>query len=236
MARLLVHVEGETEETFVNGILRPHLTNAGFHGVSARLLGNARARTRRGGIRSWAAVSGDIVRHLKADQNVFSTVMVDYYALPRDGPNAWPGRNTPPNLVTSAKGKHVEAAILSDIAGRLDTTTEYCRFVPFVLMHEFEALLFSDCQAFAESIGMPHLAPDLLQIRNSFASPEEINDSPLTAPSKRVEGLIPGYQKPLYGNVAASQIGLETIRAECVNFADWISRLEALPNAVAGQP
>ena len=42
MSRLLVHVEGETEETFVNELLRPHLAGRGWSVVSARLLGNAR--------------------------------------------------------------------------------------------------------------------------------------------------------------------------------------------------
>ena len=233
MARLFVHVEGETEETFVTQILRPHLCGAGFHAVSPKLLGNARARAKRGGIRNWGSTSEDILRHLKEDQNLFSTVMVDYYALPKMGPNAWPGRDAPENLTSSEKGKRVEAAILQDIATRLGTTPELCRFIPFVMMYEFEALLFSDCQAFANGLGMPHLAPKLLAIRKVFSTPEEINDSPHTAPSKRVEALIPGYQKPLYGNVAASEIGLEVIRAECANFADWLLRLEALPHAAA---
>ncbi len=226
MARLFVHVEGETEETFVNQILRPHLCNVGYHNVSAKLLGNARARTHRGGIRRWPAVRDDILRHLKGDQDVFSTVMVDYYALPRDGDQAWPGRNADVNLTASEKGKLVESAIKQDIADRMGVPTELCRFVPYVMMYEFEALLFSDCQVFAESIGMPNITAELSDIRASFASPEEINDSPQTAPSKRVASLVPGYQKPLFGNVVAHAIGLDAIRAECANFSDWLLRLE----------
>src|SRR5256885_1583241 len=49
MARLLIHVEGETEETFVNEVLAPHLLSFGYESVSARLIGNARQRDRRGG-------------------------------------------------------------------------------------------------------------------------------------------------------------------------------------------
>jgi predicted ATP-dependent endonuclease of OLD family len=52
MARLLIHVEGETEETFVNELLADHLYNHGYEIVSARLLGNARLREKRGGIRA----------------------------------------------------------------------------------------------------------------------------------------------------------------------------------------
>lgn len=67
MTRLLVHVEGETEESFVNEVLGPHLLRCGYSSVNARLVGNARARSRRGGIRSWAVVRKDIVSHLKED-------------------------------------------------------------------------------------------------------------------------------------------------------------------------
>ena len=104
------------------------------------------------------------------------------------------------------------------------------RFVPFVMMHEFEALLFSDCQGFAEGIGGdPQLAGKFQEIRAQFDTPEHINDSPVTAPAKRVLALMPGYQKPLDGTNAALRIGLDTIRSQCPHFADWLSRLEQLP-------
>lgn len=52
MSRLLVHVEGQTEEDFVNEVLGPHLWAYGYTQVSARLLGNARLRSRRAGIKA----------------------------------------------------------------------------------------------------------------------------------------------------------------------------------------
>jgi hypothetical protein len=82
------------------------------------------------------------------------------------------------------------------------------RFVPFVVMHEFEGLLFSDCAAFSRVIGGSGLEADFRKIREQFPTPEEINDSPNTAPSKRVEALVPGYQKPLFGVLAVLEIGL----------------------------
>ena len=78
MARLLIHVEGETEETFIDELLGPHLVNQGWSIVSARLLGNARLRDRRGGIKSWTSVRDEIVRHLREDTGRVVTTMVDY--------------------------------------------------------------------------------------------------------------------------------------------------------------
>ena len=99
------------------------------------------------------------------------------------------------------------------------------------MMHEFEALLFSDCEQFGRGIGRPDLAASFQGIRDQFASPEEIDDSPETAPSRRVELLVAGYQKPLLGILAALEIGLDAMRGECPHFAMWLSRLEALAAA-----
>ncbi len=92
MSRLLIHVEGQTEETFVNEILAPRLYKRGYEKVGARLVGNARQRDRRGGIRAWAAVRNDIIRHLKEDPGSLATTFIDYYGLPQTGARAWPGR------------------------------------------------------------------------------------------------------------------------------------------------
>lgn len=96
-------------------------------------------------------------------------------------------------------------------------------------MHEFEGMLFSDCAKFAAGIYQPELETRLQEIRDSFATPEEINDSPLTAPSKRVEQLCPTYTKPLFGILAALHIGLEAIRQQCPHFRQWIETLENYP-------
>ena len=101
------------------------------------------------------------------------------------------------------------------------------RFIPYAAMHEFEALLFSDCARFADAIGRPEIASGFQGIRNVFQIPEEIDDSPKTAPSKRVEALAPGYRKPLFGTLAALEIGLCRMRREYPHFADWLARLKA---------
>jgi hypothetical protein len=154
--------------------------------------------------------------------------MVDYYALPQAGNKAWPSRLEAANLPFKKKAATIEAALLADLSAEMGDGFDPKRFVPFIVMHEFEGLLFSDCDAFAKGLGRPDLANELSKIRQRFTNPEEINDSPHTAPSKRVEGLIPEYQKPLHGNVAALEVGLQKIRQECRNFANWLGNLETL--------
>ena len=184
-------------------------------------MGNARLRTRRGGIRAWESVKRDIVNHLRSDRTCVATTMVDYYGLPE----AWPGRVRSKNLRSvEEKAACVEDAVRDDVVTEIGSSE---RFVPFILMHEFEGLLFSDCAAFSRGIGRPDLEDGLRTIRGNFGTPEEINDSAETAPSKRVKNLLPGYEKPLFGVLAALEIGLPRIREECPHFDGWLKQLES---------
>ena len=225
MTRLLVHVEGQTEESFVDQVLRPHLVSGfGYTDVSARLMGNARQRSKRGGARGWDAVRKEIVRHLQQDPEAKSTTMVDFYGLPQTGDRAWPGREQASGIPFEQKADVVETEMARDIEGEFGAS--HNRFLPYVVMHEYEGLLFSDPDRFAEAIGSTELTGEFRAIRNGFRTPEEINDSPDTAPSRRVESLFPRYQKPLMGTIAAQQIGLAAIRKECPHFNDWVQTLE----------
>jgi hypothetical protein len=228
MARLLIHVEGQTEESFVNQVLRDHLVDRGYDTVVARIVGNARLRRQRGGIRPWSSVRRDIISHLRQDSNAISTTMVDYYGLPQKGDEAWPGRAQAIGHKTMRKAASVEDALLRDLASAMRSSFNSARFVPFVVMHEFEGLLFSDCTAFSRGIGHPELETRLRAIREQFETPEDINDSPDTAPSKRVEALMPGYQKPTLGVRAVREIGLAGIRGKCPHFDAWLKQLESL--------
>ncbi len=102
-------------------------------------------------------------------------------------------------------------------------------------MHEFEALLFSDCATLAEVVGHPGLTVELQGIRNQFETPEHIDDAPSSAPSKRILEMVPEYRKTVDGVLAATRIGLDTIRSACPHFNDWLVRVEGVPGLVAGE-
>ena len=174
MARLLVHVEGETEESFVNEVLAGHLHGFGYTKVSARLVGNARQLDRRGGIRAWSSIRKDILRHLKEDAGCLSTTMVDYYALPQSGERAWPGRADAGLRSFAEKASTVEVALREDICIEMGVGFDPRRFVPYVMMHEFEGLLFSDTAKMSEGIGRPDLAPAFEVIREQFSTPRKL--------------------------------------------------------------
>lgn len=113
--------------------------------------------------------------------------------------------------------------------GEMGPSFDLRRFIPFVVMHEFEGLLFSDCARLASSLNRKDLIEPLEKIRGQFESPEDIDDSAQTAPSKRIVNLMPNYQKVLHGNEAMLEIGLEAVRKACPIFDRWITTLEAIP-------
>ena len=74
----------------------------------------------------------------------------------------------------------------------------------------------------------PKTLQSLLEIRAQSQTPEHINDSPLTAPSKRLAQVYEGRYGKTEGNIVASLIGLATIRRECRHFDAWLTKLENL--------
>ena len=227
MSRLLVICKGQTEETFVNEALASHLYSKGWSSVSARIMGNARQRSRRGGIKGWPPVRNEIALRLQQDTGCYITTLVDYYALPKSGTKQWPGRLKAEQRHYAERAQVIEEAILSDFSKTVPPSA-VSRFIPFILIHEFEALCFADSLAFCKAIGRSDIAGEMIEIRSQFESPEEINDSPETAPSKRIIDLHPSYQKPIEGNVGILEIGLEKLREECSQFSEWIRRLEEI--------
>jgi hypothetical protein len=148
--------------------------------------------------------------------------MLDLYGL-RAG---FPGMSSMTDLAGIDRAKRIETAILLDIIAAAPELRADLRLIPYLQVHEYEGLLFSDTNAFATALGRPDLADRLENIRSAFSTPEDINDEPNTAPSKRIVSLYPAYKKVIEGTLAAQAIGLKKILDECTHFRDWVQRLE----------
>ena len=152
--------------------------------------------------------------------------MLDYYGLP----TAFPGKTEAGNDVQcKEKFQRIVQSLSSQVTKTLGEKAGQ-RFIPYIQMYEFEALLFSQPQVLADSLQQSRLAESFARIRQQFATPEEINDSPQTAPGKRIEKLYLAYDKPVHPLLAAREIGLEAICRECHLFNDWVKGLESLAN------
>lgn len=222
MARVHVICEGQTEETFVKELLIPYFAPMEIY-LLPSLLGKP---GHKGGNVKFDRLFTDIRNRIKGDPDAYCTTFFDFYALPTD----FPGKEAAnAQIRIQEKINLVCSGLVSALEAKLGGSSLH-HFIPYVQMYEFEALLFSDAEGFAKGIDHPELAEKFQHIRDNFSSPEEINDSPITAPSKRVLELVEGYEKPLHGSLAASEIGLERIRRECSLFDEWLKRLEDLKN------
>jgi hypothetical protein len=220
MIRLHVICEGQTEEMFVNELLAPAIFPNGIQLIPA-LVGKP---GHKGGNFKFQRLLADVKNRLLSDRDAYCTTFFDYYGLPQD----FPGKEV---LAAQAdirdKAQAVQSAMTVELT-RFIGEDPMRRFIPFVQMYEFEALLFSDPQAFAQGIDRIDLTESLTAIVDKFETPEHINNSPITAPSKRILKLIAGYQKPVMGSLAALEIGLDAMRGKCNLFNDWITDIESL--------
>ena len=122
----------------------------------------------------------------------------------------------------------LENAITDGLSAEVNIEPRF--ILSYVQLHEFEALLFSDVDKFEYVLdGWNESVRETLEaISNQFATPEDINNHPTTAPSKRIlKSFAPGtYSKTIHGPIIAEEIGIETIRIKCPGFNLWLEKLE----------
>jgi hypothetical protein len=213
-------VEGQTEESFVKNVLAEVLWGNNVHPTPI-LLGTP---GHKGGRTSYARVKRDVLVLLKQDPGAYCSTMVDLYGL---GPG-FPGHPPPDHLSNVEKVRHVEQAVKENICEEIPDLQADRRFIPYLQLHEYEAILFSDPAAFATGINHPNLQGQFQRIRDEVESPEDINNDPETAPSKRVLAVCPNYRKVIEGTQAAAAVGIPIMREECQHFREWIESLEEL--------
>ena len=93
MKAKIIHIlcEGQTEQGFVEEVLRPYLQDKGIKGIKSTLIETNKKKNARGGLLSYnhaltdlrllqrTKIDGDFERHI-------FTTMFDFYALPDDFP------------------------------------------------------------------------------------------------------------------------------------------------------
>lgn len=216
MKRLLILVEGTTEERFVNLVLRDHLLARSVIAIPRILLTKHvdNGPTFKGGVTNWAQIKRDL-RNLLGDTNAAGiTTLIDYYGLPRDVPGMSTRKGSAGTRVV-----HVEKAIADQFNDR--------RLRPFLMLHEFEAMLFTNIKKWEHRFDDPAA---IARLKSDVAGlePEGINETPQGAPSKRILRRLESYEKPFHGPDALKDIGLDAIREACPHFAAWLTWAESL--------
>ena len=173
-------------------------------------------KTFKGGIVSYRKVRRDILRLLGDTSAVLVTTMMDYYGLPDD----FPGKKRVQPGTPQQRVNYLEEAFAADIGNR--------RFLPFLVLHEFEALILTQPQEIGKVLPqyqkrIPNLIRDI-----QGQAPEEIDEGPDTHPAARILRYFPKYSKALDGPKIAKYIGLGIMRSKCPHFDGWLLRLEEL--------
>lgn len=211
MRRLAITVEGQTERAFVRLLLTEHLRNYGVETFPI-LLGSGQRKGAVGGDVSVKRLAGEMIYLLRSFDAV--TSLVDYYGFRKKG---------------RATVEELEAKVRKAIGERVRRPERAKNLIPYIQLHEFEALLFSEVGCFGDLENVPDGVVEVLrQVRERFETPEDIDDGRATAPSKRILAAIPDYDKVAHGSEVARCIGLPGIRAKCLRFDRWVRLLEAL--------
>lgn len=219
--------EGPTEERFVKDVLKPFLFGFGIV-IKRQLLYTSRKKEAQGGLISYQQAKNDLLMWMKSvahrnSETHYFTTMFDLYALPTD----FPGMSHY-NGISDAyvKVENIERAFALDINSP--------NFIPYIQLHEFEALMFCDIKKL--TIEYPQCSKEIENLENDLAkyngNPELINNSPETAPSKRIIAAIEGkhkynYNKPRSGAVVTASIGLPTLMQNCRHFREWIDKIHS---------
>jgi hypothetical protein len=219
--RLYVLVEGQTEAQFVQEVLGPVLMErlTYCYPVIVETSRDVHGRKRRGGGR-WARWSRDLKR-LTGEQSggdVRFTTMFDLYGLPSDFPG-----------LAEARGAESAAERCGLLEQSMAAAVGDRRLIPNIVCHEFEALLLAALESLELLLDNPRDRAGLGQLRADIGElePEDVDDGPETAPSKRIARRVPGFRKTVHGPEALARAGLTTLRQRCPRFDAWVSKLES---------
>ncbi len=105
------------------------------------------------------------------------------------------------------------------------------RFIPYIQLHEFEALVLAN-PANLEAEYFEHKEAIKGRLQNVLdevgGNTELINDNPTTAPSKRILKVIHEYDKVNVGASIAGINGIDFLKKKCHHFSEWLDKLEKL--------
>lgn len=213
MRGIYIICEGPTEEEFVNSILRPYFNTYQIYDVRPILMTTSKGH--KGGDVKYDRLKFNIDKLLKSETDILVTTFIDFFRLKNDFPKYGDAQAIQNKI---HKVDFLEQALVDAINNP--------RFIPYIQLHEFEGLLFAAKDGF-------EFLPDLKQVNlnslflavNEKQNPEELNDGELTAPSKRLEQLIPGYRKTFHGPIIAEINQMNILLERCTRFRNWINNL-----------
>ncbi len=152
MSEVFAVVEGPAEQVFVRDVLAPWLGFQGVYMQASPIGGN-----------SYLDAKRHIVNFLKQRSDTYVTCLFDYYGMKSD----WPSREEARSLYHDNRPALIEESVFSNIQESFIDLIGG-RFIPYVQMHEFEALLFSYPPALAKALANKSSEDVFQAIRDRF--------------------------------------------------------------------
>ena len=215
MIRLIIVCEGQTEQAFCKSVLSPYFFGKGI------VIQAPTIKHTKGGIVRWSILKKQIETHLFGEPQTFVTTLIDYYGLYEK--HSFPDWDECEKI----QDKNDRMTALEDALKNNIHPNFRHRFIPYLQLHEFEGLLFNDIDIFYDQFPDSDLIGkvELKETFQKYPNPEMINSSRATSPSHRLERIIKGYNKVVYGDLLAEEIGLTRMRNKAPRFNSWIKTL-----------
>lgn len=223
-SEVFIIVEGRTEQTFIENILKPEFSYKGVM-LHPCQIGNP---GHKGGNINIDRFLNDFEKFLKQRNDTYISTMFDYYGIDSNWPGYFSKEENERNLKAIDKYKKIIKKTKQYLFNKFPDYKDQIknRFIPYFSMHEFESLLFTKPEILADKINIS--VNSIKSIVDNFDTIEDINDSPNNSPSKRIERLDFNYKKVINGFDIAKTIGLESIREKSKIFDNWLFKLESL--------
>lgn len=212
---IAISIEGQTEESFVKQVLAPYFIQKNIFVepiiVKTKKLAN---HSYKGGTIPFAKAMKEITNLLTPKYDLVTT-FYDYYGLHKDF--------IPTNNFTDSY------KIVNLIEQKMALHINNKKFIPYIQLHEFESFLFiepvittsnlMDCkkEKIEQAIN--------IALKQANNNPELVNNSPETAPSKRIIKVYSSYQKIIDGTNICRDLGIQKICKKCPHFNSWISNI-----------
>lgn len=222
MVEIIVFAEGPTEVKFISEIVAPALRSLQVYIKSETL---PTSRNAAGGALNFDRLKFYARNKLRDRPETILTTFIDLYGLDTSFPNFIESKKISD---VYARTESLETALHEAIVEQVGCRPD--RFIPYIQPYEFEGLLFSDINALIlTEPSWINALTKLQAVRDGFNTPEHINNSFETKPSKRLEDiLVPKYKKTRHGPLAAGKITLSTMEQECRHFHGWMEKLRTL--------
>ena len=211
MIRIAISVEGHTENEFCKKVLTPFFRTHNIE-MTPIIISTSKdkcGRKHKGGCINIDRIKSEIEKLLSSYDYV--TTLYDFYGF----------SDRPTNDVNE-----LEKIIYDFFSNR--------KFIPYIQKYEFETLLFSKPEYIEEYFGNDKVSKAMKKMIDEKIDIELINDSPHTAPHKRLEQLFEieneKYDKVFHGEGIAFDIGINDIRKNAKRFNNWVEKLLNLTN------